>query len=91
MIWSFMDSTISLSTWRGFAVAGVVLCLLALFLSPVPAVGLALSLVLAPVLLFGLVLVPQSLWPAADREQTFAAPILSRVPLFQRPPPFSVQ
>ncbi|MGC2298700.1 MAG: hypothetical protein WA476_07855 [Acidobacteriaceae bacterium] len=67
------------------------ICLLVLLASPVPAVGLALGLVLVPVLLFGLVLVPPSLWPAADREQTFAAPILSRVPLFQRPPPFSIQ
>jgi hypothetical protein len=88
---SFMDSTISLSKWRGFAALGMAFCLLALLVSPVPAVGLALGMVLVPVLLFGLVLVPQSLWPAADREQTFAAPILSRVALFQRPPPFSIQ
>lgn len=86
-----MGSTTSLSKWRGFAALGMAICLLVLLASPVPAVGLALGLVLVPVLLFGLVLVPPSLWPAADREQTFAAPILSRVPLFQRPPPFSIQ
>jgi hypothetical protein len=39
------------------------------------------------VVLFGFVVAPQSLWPAADFEQHLAVPMLCRAQLFQRPPP----
>jgi hypothetical protein len=71
------------------AALGMALCLLALLLHPAPVHGAALAgFVLLPVVLFGLVLVPRSLWPAADLDQIFAAPVLCRADLFQRPPPF---
>lgn len=68
---------------------GLALCLVLLLLHPAPVHGGAVSAVLLlPVFLFGLVLVPRSLWPASDLEQRFALPILCRASLFQRPPPF---
>jgi hypothetical protein len=69
---------------------GMLIFILALALHPAAA-GLALGLVLVPVLLFGLVLVPRSLWPAFDPKYVFAVPPLGRAALFQRPPPFSLQ
>lgn len=74
--------------WRTLAALGLALCLVALVLHPLPAHGPALAgFILLPVLLFGLVLTPWSLWPAADLEQRVAAPVLCRAHLFQRPPP----
>ncbi|HEY6446052.1 MAG TPA: hypothetical protein VIY53_06305 [Acidobacteriaceae bacterium] len=70
------------------AALGLALCLVLLLLHPAPANGAAFAAVLLlPVSLFGLVLLPRSLWPASDLEQRFALPILCRVSLFQRPPP----
>jgi hypothetical protein len=74
-------------TWKSLAVVGGVILLLALVVQPTAAVGFVLSLVLAPVMLFGLVLTPRSLWPALDLEPVFGVPILTRAALFQRPPP----
>ncbi|MFY9747583.1 MAG: hypothetical protein WA891_14790 [Acidobacteriaceae bacterium] len=74
---------------RKLAAVGGVILLLALVVQPTAAVGFALSLVLAPVTLFGLVLTPRSLWPAFDLERAFGVPILARAALFQRPPPVS--
>jgi hypothetical protein len=78
-------------TKRNLAAVGGVILLLALLVHPTAAVGFVLSLVLAPVVLFGLVLTPRSLWPALDLERVFGAPILSCAALFQRPPPFSLR
>jgi len=75
---------------RKLAAVGGVIFLFALVVQPTAAVGFVLSLVLAPVVLFGLVLTPRSLWPAFDPERAVGAPILSRAALFQRPPPFSI-
>jgi len=72
---------------RNQAVAlGAAILLLALLVCP--AAGVAL--VLAPVLLFGLVAAPRSLWPASNLEPPFAEPVLIRAGLFQRPPPVSI-
>ncbi len=74
--------------WRTIVVLGMALGLLALLLHPVVTHGPALAaFVLLPVLLFGLVLAPLSLWPAGDLEQRWVAPVLCRAHLFQRPPP----
>lgn len=74
--------------WRTMAAAGLALCLVLLLIHPAPVNGAALSaFLLLPVFLFGLVLAPLSLWPASDWEQRFAAPVLCRANLFQRPPP----
>jgi hypothetical protein len=73
------------------AAMGMAICLLALLVHPTAAGIAALTtVVLAPVLLFGLVLVPRSLWPAADPEPSVASPIFCRAALFQRPPPISI-
>jgi len=64
------------------------LCLVALTLHPVATHGPVLAaFVLLPVVLFGLVTAPHSLWPTADGEQQWAVPVLCRPHLFQRPPP----
>jgi hypothetical protein len=64
------------------------LCLAALLLHPASAHAPVLSaIILLPVVLFGFVVAPQSLWPAADFEQHLAVPMLCRAQLFQRPPP----
>lgn len=77
---------------RKLVIVGVVMGLLALVVYPAATcLALAASSILTPVLLFGLVLVPLSLWPAADLEQRFALPFLGRPVLFQRPPPFSIR
>jgi hypothetical protein len=74
--------------WQAFAALGLALCLVALTLHSAGTHAPALSaFVLLPVVLFGLVLVPRSLWPAADLEQRFALPVLCRAQLFERPPP----
>lgn len=79
-------------SWRKLAVVGAVIGLLALAVHPaVAGLALAAALVLTPVLLFGLVLMPLSLWPAADLNHRHAVPVLRRAVLFQRPPPFSIR
>lgn len=82
-----MSST-TLSRWQKFLIAGLVVCLLALLLHPVAAQHAPLAaFVLVPVLLFGLIIVPRSLWPSTDLEQRFALNVCCRSSLFQRPPP----
>jgi hypothetical protein len=76
---------------RKLAAVGELIFLLALVVHPTAAAGFVLSLVLAPMVLFGLVLTPRSLWPALDLERVFGVSILTRAALFQRPPPFSLQ
>ncbi|MGB6610410.1 MAG: hypothetical protein WBE63_11785, partial [Acidobacteriaceae bacterium] len=93
-VWSFgfrVEGTAAMMKLnaRKLAAVGGVILLLALVVQPTAAVGFALSLVLAPVTLFGLVLTPRSLWPAFDLERAFGVPILARAALFQRPPPVS--
>ena len=74
--------------WQKLAVLSVAFCLPLLLLHPLPAHGPAVAaFVLLPVVLFGLVVVPRSLFPAADLDQRFALPILTRADRFQRPPP----
>lgn len=48
---------------------------------------LAAVFLLPFVLLFGLVLVPPSLWPAFAQEERVATSVLCRTERFQRPPP----
>ena len=67
---------------------GIGLCLLALLAHPAPAHAPALAaFVLLPVVLFGLILVPRSLWPCCDLEQALALEVRTPTTLFQRPPP----
>ena len=83
-----MSSRDSMSRWQKVVIAGLTVCLLALLLLHGPVQGLVLAaVVLFPVLLFGLVPVPGSLWPLCRLEQRFALPIRCRTTLFQRPPP----
>jgi hypothetical protein len=74
--------------WHKLAAVGMAICLLALVLHPT-AVGVAAlaAVVLAPVLLFGLVLVPWSLWPVADLDSHCVPAAPCRAALWQRPPP----
>ena len=76
--------------WHKLAAVGAAFLLLLLVTHPVAGVVLATAVVLTPVLLFGLVVAPRSLWPAADLDQRFVAPVLSLAGLFQRPPPISI-
>lgn len=77
--------------WRNLAAMVLAICLVALVLHPASAGAALLAvLVLAPVTLFGLILVPRSLWPPLQLETVFAAPVLRRAALFQRPPPVSL-
>jgi hypothetical protein len=74
--------------WQTLAALILALCLVALMLHPSGAhAPIPPAVVLLPVVLFGLVAVPRSLWPAADLEQRVAGPVLCRAQLFQRPPP----
>lgn len=83
-----MSSPGSIARWPKFVIAGITICLLAFLLHPAPALGsLLAAFVLIPVLLFGLVLVPCSLWPSRDLDQRFALAVCCRTNLFQRPPP----
>jgi hypothetical protein len=79
--------------WRKLAVFGMALIVLVLALlyplapqAPVPAAA-----ILLPVVLFGLVLVPLTLWPASDFGRLILLPLRARAPLFQRPPPQSLR
>jgi hypothetical protein len=49
------------------------------------------AFILVPVVLFGLVTVPQTLWPANNLEPLVPLPAPARATLFQRPPPQSLQ
>jgi hypothetical protein len=74
--------------WHLLVVLGLALCLVALLLHPAAVHNTPpATFILLPVLLFGLVLVPRSLWPSTDLNQRFAAPVHCRSDLFQRPPP----
>jgi hypothetical protein len=77
-------------TSRNAVIVAMTICLLALLVHPAAVVVLAAALVFTPVFLFGLVVAPQSLWPAANMEPPFLVPLLSRAVLFQRPPPSSI-
>jgi hypothetical protein len=79
--------------WQELAVMGVALGLLVLaVLHPLgPQAPVLAAVVLLPVVLFGLVLVPRSLWPAADFEFLAPVPVRARAQLFQRPPPNSLR
>lgn len=79
-----------LLTRHKLAAVGVAIVLFLLVAHPVAGVVLAAAVVLTPVLLFGLVVAPRSLWPVADLDQRFVAPVLSLAGLFQRPPPISI-
>lgn len=64
-------------SWRLLAALGLGLCLVVLFVQPAPAhnTPMAAFVVLLPIILFGLVLIPRSLWPSSDLDQRFAAPV----------------
>jgi len=72
--------------WKLFAAIGLLLCLVALLAHPAQALS-PLALLLLPVLLFGLVPVPRSLWAVRPSEHARAPRWLARAALFQRPPP----
>lgn len=69
---------------------GMAIVLAVLLVTPAAGVALAAALILTPVLLFGLVTVPRSLWLPVGLEQRFVEPVRERVDLFQRPPPLSI-
>jgi hypothetical protein len=79
--------------WRKAAALFAVFSVLALLLlHPVaPIAPLLAAVVLLPVVLFGLVAVPRSLWPAADLNSLAVIPVRARAHLFQRPPPNSLR
>jgi hypothetical protein len=79
--------------WQKLAALGLALCLFALvLLHPVsPQAPVLAAVILLPVVLFGLVAVPRSLWPAADLDPLVSIPVRARAHLFQRPPPNSLQ
>jgi hypothetical protein len=70
---------------------GVGIGLLLLIVQPVAGVALATALVLTPVLLFGLIAVPRSLWPAADLLFRAGLPLFLGPERFQQPPPSFLQ
>ncbi len=78
------------STWHKLAAFSLAVALLLLVAHPAAGVALIAALVLTPVTLFGLVLVPHSLCPAADPAPLRDLPIFCRAGLFQRPPPSSI-
>lgn len=80
-------------TWQKVAAFGLALCLLALVLlhPATPHTPLLAAVVLLPVVLFGLVAVPRTLWPAADLDPLTPVPLRARAQLFQRPPPNSLR
>lgn len=84
-----MSSTRTFARWQKVLIAGLAVCLLALLLHPLLAQSGIAALVLVPMLIFGLVCVPRSLWPCRDLDHCFALPVRSRAGLFQRPPPSS--
>jgi hypothetical protein len=80
-------------SWQKLAALGLALCLLALaLLHPVaPQAPVLAAVILLPVVLFGLVAVPRSLWRAADLDSLTPLPVRARAQLFQRPPPNSLR
>jgi hypothetical protein len=80
-------------TWQRLAVLGLALCLLVLaLLHPIaPQAPVLAAVILLPVVLFGLVVAPRSLWRAADLDPLVPLPVRARAPLFQRPPPQSLR
>lgn len=72
------------------AAVGVAIGLLLLVMHPAGGAALVAALVLTPVVLFGLVVAPRSLWPAADPDRRVVLPVLALAELFQRPPPVSI-
>jgi len=82
------------TNWKKLgAAAGICLGLIGLLLlvaHPAAVTALVAAFVLLPVVLFGIVAVPRSLWPALDLEAAFTAPIPVRARLFERPPPVSI-
>jgi hypothetical protein len=88
-----MNRGTSAWTWPRFAAFGLALCLLALaLLHPLqPQAPVLAAVVLLPVVLFGLVVAPRSLWRAADLDPLVPLPVRARAPLFQRPPPNSLR
>lgn len=84
-----MSPTARRFSLQPLAAIGLLLCLLALTSHPVSALAIQLCpFLLLPVFLFGLILLPCFFWAASD-DQQFRALVVSRVALFQRPPPFS--
>jgi hypothetical protein len=81
-----MARTSKIPNWKIFAAFGLLLCLLALLANPAHALSSA-ALLLFPVLLFGLISVPRSLWPVGAPDTACTPRRLARAPLFQRPPP----
>ena len=81
------------TNWQKLAALGLALCLLALaLLHPVtPQAPVLAAMVLLPVVLFGLIVVPRSLWPTADLDPPVPVPVRARAYLFQRPPPNSLR
>jgi len=93
-----LSRAIPVWNWRKAAALCVALSLfvLALFapvlLHPVsPHASVLAFLILLPVVLFGLVVVPRSLWPAADLDPLLPVTPRARASLFQRPPPQSLR
>ena len=81
-----MDTAHRRLSWRLLAVIGLMLCVAVFLLHASPAHN-APDFLLLPVVLFGLVLVPRSLWPVFDFDLRCNAPLLHGTTLFQRPPP----
>lgn len=76
--------------WRLWAVLALAACVAALILNSAPTHHVPLTaFVLLPVTLFGLVLLPDSLWISSVLDKRIALPVLCRADLFQRPPPSS--
>jgi formate hydrogenlyase subunit 4 len=79
--------------WRKSVILFAALCLFVLvLLHPMaPQAPVLAVVILLPVVLFGLVLVPRSLWPAANLDPLVPLPLRARAQLFQRPPPHSLR
>lgn len=75
--------------WRKAAAFALALCLFVLaLLQPVATHAPVLAaIILLPVVLFGLITVPRSLWPTANFDPFPPITVRARASLFQRPPP----
>jgi hypothetical protein len=77
-------------TWKALFAIAAVIGLLLLALYPSQSVSaLPACVVLLPIMFFGLVNVPRSLWPVAEASLEIQHQCLERLSLFQRPPPFA--
>ncbi len=79
---------------RGLQIVLSIVVMIGLLLLLIPqatghGIGLPACFVLLPVLLFGLIRLPHSLWPPAEAGLTVRHQFLDRTPLFQRPPPIA--